>query len=73
MSEFDKLTDPQRAAVAKVIAKAQQSEEQASVLITNTQEAYAYPHASGKGRICWGVNNVICIARGVWPEDGSHE
>lgn len=68
-SEFDKLSDPQRAAVAKAIARSQQSNQQENVPISSKQEAYAYPHVLGKGRVCWGVNNVICIARGVWPEE----
>ncbi|MFZ1106948.1 MAG: hypothetical protein WAN43_01190 [Rhodomicrobium sp.] len=62
MNEIDRLTKEQRAAVARVIAKArkepgQQSED------GGAWDAYAYQ--LGDGRIAWGVNAPHNIARGV--------
>lgn len=70
-SEFDKLSDPQRAAVTKAIARCQQSEEQVYEYLPSGGEAYAYPHTDG---VAWGINggpSGYCIARGVWTGEGN--
>ncbi len=73
-SDFDKLNSEQRAAVAMAIATSQRLGERSDVHLPDGSEAYAYPHARGSA---WGLNSKshdgYCIARGVWPEEGSHE
>ncbi len=73
-SEFNKLSDTQRAAVAKAIAMSELLGERSDVYLPDGSEAYAYPHQTGTA---WGLNaksaHGFCIARGIWTEEGSHE
>jgi len=66
MSDYDKLTNAQKAAVAQAIALARTSDGQHSVRVGDGSEAYASPHP--QGGIGWGVNGDHygwCLARDI--------
>jgi hypothetical protein len=66
MSEYDKLTAAQQAAVERAIALARRSPGQHTVRVGDGSEAYASQHPSGG--IGWGVNggqHGWCLARGI--------
>jgi hypothetical protein len=69
-SEFATLTPDQQAAVTKAVGMAARTNDRATVIVSDREEAYAYPRNRldfGSG-IAWGFNggaDGFCIARGV--------
>lgn len=67
--EFAALTEPEQAAVRRVVNLAHTEDGRQSETLSDGSEAYAYQGHQG---ISWGFNDVklhgFCIARGVWPE-----